>query len=188
MKTMLKFSFVLASYTVVACVGLAFVYNLTSPVIAASEAAELKAALNGVFPNATEFTDITGRIQSPNAKIEFNNAFVAKKDGVVEGIVIKATGPTYASGTLLIGVDTDGKLKPIRFMALTDTPGLGLKALEEPFKGQFSGKSARDAFKVGKPKTDADVIAISGATITSRGVANILKAAGSAAADYLAKE
>jgi electron transport complex protein RnfG len=66
------------------------------------------------------------------------------------------------------------------FMELTDTPGFGQKAKEPAFYSQFTGKSANDPFEV-----KGDVQVISGATITSRGVASILKYASFVAGEYL---
>ncbi len=188
MKTMIKFSFVLAAYSVIACVALAFVYNVTAPIIQARAASDLKASLIEIFPDASDFTDVSAKVQSGNPSIVFENAFVAKNASGVLGLIIKVTGPTYAKGTMLVGANVDGTLKPVKFMSLTDTPGLGLKALAEKFKGQFTGKKVSDAFKAGNTSTGADIAAISGATITSKGVSNMVRLAGTKAADYLAQE
>jgi len=185
MKTMFKLSFVLAAYTVIACVGLAVVYNITAPLIAEAAAKEVKTALAEIFPEAKDFEEVTGKLESGNDKIVFNKVFVATSDSGAIGMVVQVTGPTYASATLLIGVGADRKLKPVKFMALTDTPGLGLKAAQDPFRGQFSGKSVDDAFAVGSAKSGADVVAISGSTITSKGVSKIIKLTGALAGDYL---
>ena len=67
----------------------------------------------------------------------------------------------------------------LKFLKNTDSPGFGLKASDSTFKlpngktfyGQFEGKNAKDGFE-----KDKNFDAISGATITSNGVANLLKA------------
>lgn len=182
MKTMIKLSFVLGVYAAVACVGLAGVYILTAPRIAEAAKAEVNEALRVVFADAEEFVEVTEEVESPAASVAFEGAYVALKGGSPLGMVIKATGPTYKTTTLLVGVDMNRALKPLVFMANTDTPGLGTKTEEEPFVGQFSGKSLDDGYAVGK-----DIQAISGATISSKGVAVIARVAGYAAGDYLAK-
>lgn len=181
MKTMIKLSFVLGIYAAVACVALAGVYILTAPRIAAAARAEVNASLGAIFPEADDFVDVTEEVESPASQIAFNGAFVAKKGDEVLGMVVKATGATYKSTTLLVGVDMKRALKPLVFMENTDTPGLGTKTSEEPFVGQFSGKSLDDGYAVGK-----DIQAISGATISSKGVAVIARVAGYAAGEYLA--
>jgi electron transport complex protein RnfG len=181
MKTMIKLSFVMAAYAVVACVGLALVYNLTAPVIAESANQAVKKSLKVVFPAASDFEEVTDKVKSDSASIVFERAYLAKSGDSVVGMIVQATGPTYKSSTVLVGVDMQRKLLPPVFMANTDTPGLGSKTAESPFSDQFPGKSVDDKFKVG-----TDITAISGATISSRGVSSIMKLAGWKAAEYLA--
>ena len=56
---------------------------------------------------------------------------------------------------------------------LDETPGLGMKAQEEDFYGQFENKKV-DSFTVVKsaPSADNEIEAISGSTITSKAMAN----------------
>ncbi|HOT62062.1 MAG TPA: FMN-binding protein [Treponemataceae bacterium] len=182
MKTMIKLSFVLAAYAVVACVGLAFVYIATAPRIAAAAEAETKGALRAIFPAASDFDEVTGQVAAADESVSIDRAYVARDGDAVLGMVLQATGATYKTSTILVGVDMSRRLLPLVFVANTDTPGLGTKTAEEPFVGQFSSKSIDDPFKVG-----SDVAAISGATISSKGVASIVQLAGYAAGDYLAK-
>jgi electron transport complex protein RnfG len=181
MKTMIKLSLVLATYAAVACVGLALVYEITAPRIAEAAANEVKAGLRTVFPDVTDFDDVTGAVSSGVDGIVFDRAYVAKTGSSVSGMVIQATGPTYKSSTLLVAVNMARQIIAVRFTANTDTPGLGSKTAESPFIDQFRAKSVDDAFKAG-----SDVQAISGATISSKAVATILKVAGFRAGEYLA--
>lgn len=181
MKTMFRLSFSLAAYAVVACVGLAFVYQATAPLIAAAAERETQAALKVVFPEAASFEAVSGKLDSGVKNVTFDKAYLALSGPDTIGMVIQVTGPTYGSSSIVVGVDTEGKLKPLRFLANTDTPGLGTKTAKSPFIDQFSGKSSRDAFKVG-----TDVVAISGATISSKAVANLVKLAATKADSFLA--
>jgi electron transport complex protein RnfG len=181
MKNAFKLPLILAAYTVTACVALALVNNVTSPLIERAKANEANAALKVVFADATAFDDVTGKLESGSASISFDKAFVAKKGDAVIGMVVQVTGPTYASSTILAGVTMDRKITAIKFIANSDTVGLGSKTADSPFSGQFSGKSIDDKFAV-----KDDVEAISGATISSRGVATMLKLAGYKAGEYLA--
>ncbi len=183
MKTMLKLSFVMGVYAAVACLALAGVYLLTAPRIAAAENRAVYETLSVIFPDADNFKDVSGSVTSPGGQIVFDGAYVAYTGSEVVGMVIRATGPTYKSSTLLVGVDTKRTLKPVQFMANTDTPGLGTKTAEPAFSGQFTGKAIDDAFSLGD-----DLDNISGATISSRGVAEIVKIASWSAGDYLARE
>lgn len=181
MKNAIKLPLVLAAYTVVACVALAFIYQLTAPVIAETAANEAKAGLKVVFPDASDFEDVSGSLESDSESITFDKAYVAKQGDAAVGMVVQVTGATYASSTILVGVDLNRAITQIKFMANSDTPGLGSKTAEDPFSGQFAGKSIDDAFAVKK-----DVASVSGATISSKGVSAMLKLAGYKAGEYLA--
>ena len=181
MKNMIRLALTLAAYTVVACVGLAFVYNKTEPVIEEAATREVKAALSIIFPDASDFDEVTGKIESGNSSISFDRAYVAKKGDGAVGMVIQVTGPTYKSSTLLIGIDMNRKITSVKFTANSDTPGLGSRTAESPFIDQFPSKSVDDSFKVG-----SDIVAISGATISSKAVSSIIKLTGYKAGEYLA--
>lgn len=180
MKQIIKLSVTLAAYTVVACIALAAVYGFTAPKIAAVKAEKTNTALRAVFPEAENFREVTAEFPENIGKIKFLNAYIAEKGGKPIGLTLTANGPTYAKATILIAIGLDKTIKKISFLELTDTPGLGSKAAEEPFIGQFNGKALNSAFAV-----KADINAISGATITSRGVAAILKAGTGAAASFI---
>ena len=62
--------------------------------------------------------------------------------------------------------------------SIAETPGLGMKVQEESFYSQFQGKLV-DAFNVVKnpPAADDEIEAISGATISSKAMANGVNAA-----------
>jgi electron transport complex protein RnfG len=182
MKTMVKLSFVMAAYAVVACVGLAFVYIATAPRIAEAAQKAVNDSLSVVFPDATSFDDLSGKLESGDSRIVFERAYLAKKGDSAIGMVVQATGPTYKSSTILVGVDMNRAVTKVKFMANSDTPGLGTKTAESPFIDQFFGKRLNDAFAVKK-----DIAAISGATISSRGVAAIISLAGKKSGDWLAQ-
>lgn len=180
MKQIIKLSVTLAAYTVVACIALAAVYSFTAPQIAAVKAEKTNAALRAVFPEADNFKEVTAEFPAGIEKTKFLNAYIAEKDGKPIGLTLTANGPTYSKATILIAIGLDKTIKKISFLELTDTPGLGSKATEEPFIGQFNGKALNSAFTVNN-----DIDGISGATITSRGVAAILKAGAEAAASFI---
>lgn len=181
MKNMIKLSLTLAAYAVVACVGLAFVYQATAPLIEAAADRERNAALAELFPGVSQFEEVGSELSTGNASIVIQKAWVAKKETEAVGMIVQVTGPTYATSTVLVAVDMNRSLVSTKFLEVTDTPGLGTKVAEEPFAGQFNGKKIDDGFVLG-----SDLVAISGATISSKGVANMIKLASYTAGDYLA--
>ena len=188
---MVKLGVILALYAAAACVGLAFVYAGTEKVITQRQQADLETAIKELFPQADDFSQITGILSSnPAVTIEEDSTFEAIQNGKSIGAVLRASSASYGGEIkVLVGVGTDGTITGVKILEHKDTPGLGANAGSETYyvdraKGihfydQFTGKKAGDPFE---PKQD--VIAITAATITSRAVAASVKAAGEAAAAW----
>ena len=174
-----KLALILCAYAAVACVALAFVQGATAPVIDAAKKSEAFAIFREFFPDADDFEDIASEVSSENSRISFDMVYRAVKNGQTEAVFVQATGPTYDSSTLLSAFTPDGKMVQYRVTATSDTAGLGTRIRESPFIDQFAGKSIDDEFAVGR-----DIQAISGATISSRGAAAILRASARAAGAY----
>lgn len=183
MKQMIKLSVTLAVYTVVACLALAAVNMLTFPYIQQAKEAKTQKALKALFPDADSFRPITEGLPQSVNKVTFGNAYTAFQGEKPVGVIVTVTGRTYAQATILAGIDVTGNLVMIQFLTFTDSPGIGLKAAEEPFIGQFRNKSVKDAFALGN-----DIQAITGATITSTAVTRIVKIAVDAAAAYISEQ
>jgi len=182
MKQMIKLSLTLAAYAIVACLALALVYTATKPYIEAAKSAEVQTALRQIFPDAAGFTDVSTELSSGSSSIVFEKAYTAYNPEGIIGVVVQVTGPTYASATLLVGVDMQRTIRSVVFITLTDTAGIGTKVRESPFIDQFVKKSVDDSFEL-----DGDVQGVSGATISSSGVAAILKLTGYHAGEYLVR-
>ena len=189
---MVKLGLILALYAAAACVGLAFVYAGTEKVITQRQQADANAALKEVFPDADNFKPITDIISPDPAVTIEEGAVLALKNGAAIGVALKTSRASYSGAIkILVGTGVDGKISGIKILENNDTPGLGANAGSKTyyvdrangirFYDQFAGKSVNDPFT---PKQD--VIAISAATISSRAVADSVKAAGKAASAWLA--
>lgn len=181
MKNMLKLGISLAIYASVACVCLSLVNMVTAPAITAAKERELNEGLAVVFADADTFEPAPGFVADTATSIKVTNLYLAKKGDQVMGAVVQANGPTYDKAEMLIGVTLNRSITGIQFLSLSDTPGFGQKAAEPEFSNQFAGKSVDDAFSAGD-----DVVAISGATITTKGVSQLIKYAAYVAGEYLA--
>ena len=181
MKNMLKLGLSLAIYASVSCVCLSLVNMVTAPAIAAAKERELNAGLAVVFADADTFAPAPNFVADTATSIKVTNLYLAKKGDQVMGAVVQANGPTYDKAEMLIGVTLNRSITGIQFLSLSDTPGFGQKAAEPEFSNQFAGKSIDDAFSAGD-----DVTAISGATITTKGVSQLIKYAAYIAGEYLA--
>lgn len=168
MKQILKLGIVLAAYATVSCFLLALVNANTAPVIAKAVAQKQQKTMKEVFSSADDFANVTWE-QDAQSKIKVDMVSLAKKAGNTEGVVVQLTGPTYDTSTVLVGIKKDGIVTGVRFMSTSDSPGFGQNATKPEFYEQFTGKDSNAGFVTGQTFS-----AISGATITSNGVADIL--------------
>jgi electron transport complex protein RnfG len=196
MKDIIKMALSLMIFSVAACVALAFVYQGTSKTIAERQKQELEAALQGVFPGADDFRDITPEIKLDSAQVSLagdgktGGAWEALSGGKAIGVAVQAVTAGFSDNiTALAGVGSDGKISGVKILVITDTPGLGANAgadnyfvdklLGVTFYGQFAGMSATpDGLpKIKVQKDGGDVVAITAATISSRAVALLVQTA-----------
>ena len=181
MKKILKLGFILAAYATVACVSLAFVYNVTAPAIERVKQEKAGAGMKIVFAQADAFVPVQDFERDAANPIAINALYTAEKGGKVLGAVVEAAGPTYDKATMLIGLDLNRTITGIQFLSLTDTPGFGQRANEPEFLNQFTGLNAENTLEAGK-----NFDGLSGASITTKGVTNIVNYAVWVAGNYLA--
>lgn len=179
---------ILVIITLVAALLLAFVYEITKDPIAAQKAKKKTEAYAAVYPGLTG-TVISDDLQAKAEAFAGDGMFVDEavlaKDasGAVVGLLMTVTTPEGYGGdiTLTCGVTADGTLTGISFLTLAETAGLGMKAQEDDFRGQFENKQT-DRFalmKGGAAVIDGNepVDVISNATITSKAVVNAVNGA-----------
>ncbi|MCI6912275.1 MAG: FMN-binding protein [Treponema succinifaciens] len=176
---MIGLGIVLAIYAMAACTVLAIVNNFTFGRIAQNKLNKANAAMKAVVKDADSFEAVDSFPVASNSSITIQNIFIAKQGENVIGGVAQVTGPTYDKGTIMVGMKSDGTVTGLQFLELTDSPGFGLKANDptftlangKTFYGQFEGKNAKDGFVAGQTFDS-----ISGATITSVGIGNLISA------------
>ena len=97
------------------------------------------------------------------------------------GWVIPASGQGFADRIeLLLGVDAEvGKITGVYILDQKETPGLGNKIIEAGWRSQFTGKTALASFEAitGGGASGRQIDAVTGATISSESVCNIINAA-----------
>lgn len=191
MKDTIKMVAALVIFATAACVGLAFVYEGTKPVIAQRQKADLDAALKGLFPDADTFEEVS--LSSGNPAVRFDAAYSAKQGGQLSGVAVQAASGGFNDDiTILAGIGGDGSITGVKILANTETPGLGANAAKAnyyvdkaggtTFYGQFKGMSGSIAVQ----KDGGNVVAITAATITSRAIALAVNEAAKAGAAWLA--
>lgn len=106
------------------------------------------------------------------------SVFQAVSEGRTAGWVVKTSGQGYADKIeLLIGVDAAAQtITGLFVLGQKETPGLGSKISEPAWRGQFVGKRTGQSLEAIKTKASKpnEIIAITGATISSRSVCDIV--------------
>lgn len=173
---LIKDASILFAITIIAGILLAFTYDKTRKTIEKVEQEHIIHAYEKVLSTATTFEDYKEDLSySLDDYVASLEAVVVGKDknGTVCGYVITTSALGYGGKVkVVVGIDMNEVVMGIAFPeTLPETPGLGQKATDESFYGQFAGKKT-DKFKVvkGDASDDSEIVAISGATKTSGAV------------------
>ena len=190
-STIIKDALALFAITLVSGLALGFVVQLTKPVIEANELAATTKAYRAIYTDAADFQlsdslkgsldDSANILASSNTEgTAITDAFEAlDASGNVIGYVMSVTSSKGFGGEIKasLGVTLEGEVTGIEFLTLAETAGLGMKAEEPEFSNQYVGKVV-DRFTVVKDGASSDdqINSISGATVTSIAVTNIVNA------------
>lgn len=168
--------------TLVAGLLLGLVYQITKEPIAKEQQRAKEEAYKEVFADAASFEELpldNGAIKELKENgwdAVIDEAMqVYDKDKNLIGHVLTVTDHEGYGGDIrfAMGVKSDGTLNGISFLSLSETAGLGMKAKDEEFKGQFAGKKAeRFQYTKNGAANKNEIDAISGATITTNAVTN----------------
>ena len=174
------------SWLVLVCAALfglllAIVYSSFQPLIEANQRAKLQRGIRSILANAETIDADTLTIGSGNDAEEVVVYTGLDLNSERIGYVFKAAGTGFQDKLeLLIGVGP--RLETFQGIAIlfaAETPGFGDAVRDSAiFRCQFVGAPAQDLYviKAGdRNKTDdAEIVAITGATITSKAVTNII--------------
>ena len=168
--------------TCVIVAGLLGLVNMvTAPNIAAINQAKTEAAMQAVVADADNSTfsdalEITAEMEAAaaSAGASITEAYAVEAGGAAAGHALKIV----ASGSqgnieMMVGLDAEGVVTGVSVVSHKETAGIGTKVMDnEPTASgagvlsQFAGKSAAD----GTLNVGSNVDAISGATVSSKGV------------------
>ena len=180
MPKIVKLGSILFVITAVTGLLLGAVQNVTSGSIAAQRARQKNDALAATLPGAKNFTPVALKA---DAGI-ISEVYAGSAGGATIGYNFTLTPKGFGGlMTLICGIDA-------AILESSETPGLGARASEPAFAGQFHGKLADGDLQVTKtpPEDGNQIQAISGATITSRAVADAVNAARAYWKNHLKKE
>lgn len=171
MKTILAMIATLSVIGIVSGGGLALVGGWADPLIAANKKADTERAIFLVQPEAKRYELVQG------VQYELYRVFDAA--GTLSGYSLPWEGNGFQGKVrLMIGVNPDlATITSIEVLEQVETPGLGTKITEDPFRGQFNGLKAVpqvDWVKGAPPTKENEVQTITGATISSKAIVAIV--------------
>ena len=177
-KKIVHDALILFAFTIVLGLLLGVVYGVTKPSIDKVNEEKTQNAYKQVFTDADHFTDYADfdadaaqTLLDENGYSDEIETVVAAQDASENtlGYVFTVTAKDGSQGsiTFSVGIQNDGTVNGYSITSISETPGLGMKAQEEDFYGQFENKKV-DSFTVVKsaPSADNEIEAISGSTIT----------------------
>lgn len=190
MNKIIKNTLILTAITVVSGLLLGIVYDITKEPIAAAQENSKQEAYQAVLPDAATFETYANFSGEDASELLAENGYAeADINEVAEGIsaagetvgyVINVTSHEGYGGDiqLSVGILSDGTVKGIEMLSISETAGLGMKADEAEFKDQFKDKQV-EKFSYTKTGEEGDdkIDAISGATITTNAVTNAVDSA-----------
>lgn len=180
-KTMLKEAGILFVITLISGLMLGFIYELTKEPIRLQQEKAVQEACAAVFSDASQFEELSFVPDEAFAAelagngVKLGTVFEAKDaNNKLLGYVIEAASSEGYGGdiVLYLGVSLDGTLNDISILEISETPGLGMRA-DEVLTPQFHEKAVSEfTYTKSGSRTDSEVDAISGATITTKAVTN----------------
>jgi electron transport complex protein RnfG len=158
---------------------LAAVYHVAAPKIEANRLAEEKRAIFAVLSEATRYETTERILQTDKGaeKIRIFKGFDAD-EGLV-GYAFIAKGPGFQGIIkMMVGLHPDYlRLHGMQVLEQLETPGLGNKIEGDKFRDQFKGIEILpkiEYIKYRKPEKPNQIQAITGATISSKAVVEII--------------
>jgi electron transport complex protein RnfG len=175
-KKILRLGLILFTVTAITGIILGVVYEITlGPILQAQERLKNE-ALAGALPEAKSFSIVEA---APDSDPVLKEVQKGEQEGALVGYCVTVTPKGYGGIIeIVVGITKEGKLRAIRILNLSETPGLGAKAVLPAFSGQYENKEVEtlSVVKV-SPTSPEQIQAISGATITSNAVTSGVNAA-----------
>ncbi|MCF7870565.1 MAG: FMN-binding protein [Candidatus Omnitrophica bacterium] len=169
MKEVIKISATLTLICLICAFLLALAYNTAEGKIEANQKKAIENSINKLAPEATRQDKI---------KIGGKTLWKLYRNNDLTGYAAIASGQGYG-GEIRIMIVTGRnleKIKGIEIIESNETPGLGSKIQEKDFKNQFKNLEIRKpiSYTKEKPAKPNQIQAITGATISSKSVVEIL--------------
>ena len=177
-KFILKVAGTLTVIALVVAALLGLVNSITAGKIAEIDAEKTRVSMSAVVPEGSEFTDkleisddVAAAAAAQGGKL--TELYGVKNAGADAGYVMKiAASGSQGTITMMVGVDANKAITGISVVSHAETSGIGTKVMGNepntagvPVLDQFMGLSGSGSLVVGKTIT-----AISGATVSTKGI------------------
>lgn len=158
----------------VAAVLLAFTNQATEQKIADIAAESVRKSQGEVLSEATAFGEESVSVEGKKYIYQIGT----KADGTIAGYVFATAANGYGGQVkIMTGILPSGEINKIQIVDVSsETPGLGLNALNESFHSQFNGKTENIEVVKADPQGN-QIQAMTGATVTSKAVAKAVNEA-----------
>ncbi len=171
MKTIVGMLLTLSIIGVISGGGLAMLSNWASPLIAANKKADTERAIFLVQPDAKNYEKVEA------VPYELYRVLDASNNPVGYALPWEGNG-FQGKIRMMVGLTSDlMTITAIEVLDQVETPGLGTKITEDPFRKQFAGLRADpqvDWIKGVPPVKENQVQTITGATISSKAIVDIV--------------
>ena len=169
-KEMIKTALSLFIICAVAAGLLAGINGLTAPAIAENDQKKADESRKAVFPEATSFEEKTAEDGSV--------FYIAFTDSEKSGYIFTTSSNGYGGKIkVMTGINIDGTINKVSVLEINETPGLGMKAKNESFLNQYSGKSEKLTVTKNGKSAENEIDAITSATISSDAVTSAVNSA-----------
>ena len=174
----IKYALTLMIVAAFASGSLAYTYSATRDRIEKMKLEEQLTAVKevcGELASGGKITQDNDFLKVLTKKIQIVRAiYIVERDNQVTAYGILVAPRGYGGPmTIMVGIDSKGQVTGVKVLEHKETPGLGDKVVTgKKFLAQFRGKNASDPVEVKK-----DIDAVSGATISSKGVTAGVRAA-----------
>ncbi len=178
MRDMMKPTLSLFIICLITTFCLAFVYGITKDTIVERTEKDAEEQRRMVLREADSFEELDGWEKQDQSGL-ISKAYAAYKGEELVGYVFNALPKGYGGEiAVTVGVNSNNEISGVKIGSNEETPGLGAKAADDAFTGQYTGKDISSVLKVTKvpAKADNEIQAVSGATVSSRAVTKAVQA------------
>lgn len=177
MRDYIKLSGVLLIICAIAAVLLGLTNEITYEKIAQQIEKANNEARQIVLPAADDFTKLdAAALAAIQANPDYSivrDVYEAKTGGSLTGYTVMVAPKGYGGAIeMIVGIDVNGTVQGVKVGTNNETPGLGKNAEKPAFSEQYKNKtwdSLIGVIKNGTPKEN-EIVAITGSTITSKGI------------------